>query len=54
MFELMLADGKHIVWEGTDGEDAARRYVDCCGGTVIAWRNYPRHGLFVGAPEREA
>ena len=41
-FELKV-DGKRnpVTWSGSDGEDAARRYVDCCGGTVIAWRKAP-------------
>lgn len=38
-FELLLSDNKVVSWTGTDGEDAARRYVDCKGGTVTAWRN---------------
>ncbi len=44
-FELKLDTGKVVTWPGADGEDAARRYVDChrtpTGGTytVVAWRH---------------
>lgn len=44
-FELKLADGRVVDWVGNDGEDAARRYVDCKGGTVVAWRT-PRVGIY--------
>jgi len=47
-FELKLASGKVVVWSGKDGINAAERYVDCNGGTVIAWRDYPKYGVFVG------
>jgi hypothetical protein len=47
-WELKLADGKRVVWSGRDGEDAARRYVDCHrDAAVVATRSYPRHGVFV-------
>ena len=47
-FELKLADRRIVVWEGNDGPDAVRRYVDCHrDATVIAWRNVNQHGLFV-------
>ncbi|MDP2945876.1 MAG: hypothetical protein Q8N61_00255 [bacterium] len=47
-FELKLATGKFVTWNGQDGEEAARRYVDCFRGVkVVAWR-WPRHGLFIG------
>ena len=53
-YELRLADGRRVVWAGKDGEDAARRYVaEHQDATVIAWRAYPRHGLFVGVPPRQ-
>ena len=40
-FELKLSDGQVVTWQGKDGIDAATRYVDCKGGTVIAWRDIP-------------
>ena len=47
-FELKLADGKTVTWMGTDGEHAARRYVENHReAVVVAWR-YPRHGLKIG------
>lgn len=47
-FELKLAGGKVVTWEGESGEDAAHRYVDCHReATVVAWRTTPRKGLFV-------
>lgn len=49
-FELMLISGKRIIWEGKDGLDACQRFADTHPGeTVFAWREYPRHGVFVGA-----
>lgn len=50
-YELKLATGQVVTWEGASGEDAARRYVDVYrDATVIAWRHV-RHGLFIGARE---
>lgn len=50
-YELRLASGKRVVWSGNDPEDASRRYVDCHRSeTVVAWRSYPRYGLFIGMP----
>jgi hypothetical protein len=51
---LLLGDEKSpteiVRWSGKDGEDAARRYVDCHrDASVIAWREIA-HGLFIGAP----
>jgi hypothetical protein len=46
-YDLKLADGRVVQWAGADGVDAARRYVDCCGGTVVAFRE-PRVELVVG------
>lgn len=46
-FQLMLNNRRRVVWEGESGEDAARRYVDCHReATVIAWRTWPRWGLY--------
>ena len=48
-YELKLASGKTVVWSGKDGVNAAERYVDCNRGEiVIAWRDYPRYGIFLG------
>ena len=50
VFELKLASGKTVKWHGEDGEDAARRFVDCCPTeTVVAWR-YPAVAVVVGIP----
>ena len=47
-FELMLAGNRKAMWNGSTGEDAARRYVDCHeGASVFAWRS-PRAVLQVG------
>lgn len=46
-YELKLATGKVVEWDGDDGEHAARRYVDVHrNAAVVAWRE-PRHGLHV-------
>ena len=38
-YDLKLAAGKWVTWVGTDGINAAERYVDCHReATVIAWR----------------
>ena len=48
-YELKLASGKTVIFEGETPQDAARRFVDLFRDeTVIAWRNYPRHGLIIG------
>jgi hypothetical protein len=47
-FEVKLSTGKRHVWEGRDGVDACQSYADSHPGvTVVAWRHYPHHGLFV-------
>ena len=50
-YELKLSNGKKVVWNGSDGINAAQRYVDCIRDvnvSVIAWRDYPRYGIFPG------
>lgn len=48
-FELKLADGRVVTWEGIDAVDAASRYVASHPeATVRAWRRTNRHGLFGG------
>jgi hypothetical protein len=44
-FDLLRCDNKVVEWDGTDGEDAARRYVDAMrvagspdGGGIIGTR----------------
>lgn len=44
-YELKRVDGKTVEWDGTDGENAARRYVDAMrvagkddGGGIVASR----------------
>lgn len=49
-YELKLADGTVETWQGSSGEDAARRCADALGVTVIAWRE-PRVQIRVGIPE---
>jgi hypothetical protein len=52
-FELKLANGKVVEWEGSDGENASRRYVDCHReAAVVAWR-YPRYTILVGTSRIE-
>ncbi len=47
-YELLLADRTIATWQGTSGENAARRYVACKpAAIVIAWREV-RHGLYLG------
>lgn len=47
-FELKLASGKVVEWQGKDGADAAQRYADAHRGvTVTAWRDV-RQGVFPG------
>jgi len=47
-FELRLRGGKTVTWAGSDGENAAWRYVAAHPeATVIAWREV-RHGVSVG------
>lgn len=49
MYELKLAGGKTVVWQGKDGLDACHRYADAHpGSVVIAWREADRVGLHVG------
>lgn len=46
-YELKLIDGDTVIWDGNSGEDACARYADTFrGAVVIAWRNYPRSGVF--------
>jgi hypothetical protein len=39
-----------VEWEGADGEDAARRYVDCHRDRAVIACHPVRHGLFIGLP----
>jgi len=45
-FRLKLASGKVVEWEGEDGEDAARRYVDVFQDATVVAHKPIRHGLF--------
>jgi len=52
-YELKLSNGKTVVWEGDDGETAARRWADAhrtdprfSGVSVVAFRTWPRTGVF--------
>ena len=45
--------GTVVEWEGSDGENAARRYVDMHRDMeAFAWRDADRHGVFPGMPAR--
>lgn len=45
LFDLKLASGKVVVWNGASEEDAAVRYVDCHrGATVVATRPTSEQG----------
>jgi len=49
-YELRLSGGKVVKWTGSDGVNAAERYVDAHQGTsVIAWREIS-HGVFPYSP----
>ena len=51
--KLKLQDGAPVVWSGRDGEDASRNYaLSHPGAVVLAWRTYPRYGLFAPADIR--
>lgn len=54
-YELKLATGKTVIWEGRDGGTAAaQNYADSHpGSAVIAWRDYPRHGFFPSVSARQ-
>lgn len=48
VYELKLADGRVVTWQGKDGVNAAVRYVDAhWDAVVVAWRE-PRVKLLVG------
>lgn len=47
-FELKLSDGTTVTWAGTDGENAARRFLTTHPEkTVVAWR-YPKYEFKIG------
>lgn len=47
-YELLLADNSVVTWTGSDGVNAAERYVDAHReATVVAWRE-PRVQLLIG------
>ena len=48
-YELKLIDGRKVTWQGKDGQDACRRYIDAHpGATIVAVRAAERVGVFVG------
>ncbi|HAM56195.1 MAG TPA: hypothetical protein DCQ64_12645 [Candidatus Rokubacteria bacterium] len=57
-WELKLASGKIIEWDGVTGEGAALSYVDCIASvhgrveTVVATRPSRRHPIRVWGGER--
>lgn len=51
-YELKLASGKVVKWTGTDGVNAAERYVDCVrDAEVVAWREAETTNIIVTAPD---
>ena len=47
-YELKLQGGKIVTWTGTDGVNAAERYVDCHrDAVVIATRLTAQYGVTV-------
>jgi hypothetical protein len=51
-YELKTSTGV-VIWQGTSGEDAARRWtLSHPGETVTAYRNYPRVGIFLVHPSQ--
>ena len=47
-YELKLATGAFVEWEGSTGEGAAQNYASSHPEAIItAWREV-RHGLFLG------
>jgi hypothetical protein len=49
-YELKLASGTVVRWQGSSGVSAAERYVDCHrDAVVVAWRE-PRVQLLTGGP----
>lgn len=49
-YEIKLASGKVVTWQGRDGVDACKSAADCLRETVVAWRE-PRAAIHVGIPE---
>jgi hypothetical protein len=52
IYELRLATGMVVRWQGHDERDAAERYADSHRDAVVVATRPIRHGLFVGAPDR--
>jgi hypothetical protein len=58
-YELRLQNGQRVHWDGSSGEDAARRYVDSLAvagrwsedHAVIAWRVDRRPQIRIGGLE---
>jgi len=49
-YELKLKSGKVVIWNGINGFEAARNYTESHimnGDYVVAWRDYPRKGIFL-------
>jgi hypothetical protein len=47
-FELRLADGRVVSWVGSDGPDAARRYVDGHPEALVVATRRPPVALLIG------
>lgn len=47
-YELKLASGKVVKWEGKNGIDAAQRFVDCHRTEAVVATREVQHGLFFG------
>jgi hypothetical protein len=51
-YELKTSKGR-VVWAGADGPTACKRWeAEHPGEYVIAWRNYPRVGVFLVHPSQ--
>ena len=45
-YELKTANGNTVVWTGNNPIEACQNYANHSGESVVAWRSYPRTGLF--------
>ena len=53
IFELKTSNGKKVTWNGKNGLDACKRYVDCHPNeTIVAWR-HPKNTIAFGLKKIE-
>jgi len=49
LYDIGLAGGKTVQWDGETGVDACQRYAEAHPGeTPYRWREAERHGLHIG------